>query len=262
MKRHLLSMLAELIATVFAVLCLVLLSPAAKADIGSKLLKEAPGLDKAVAHRALKAVACSSRNGRKPKVLIVIDMAKPATKKRLYAFDLANDRLVTTALVSHGKGSDPAFTGIPKQFGNEVNSGMTSLGLYQVAEAYEGKHGLSRRLDGLMRGFNDKARQRAVVMHSSNYVKPGSVGRSLGCPAVEPETLATLEAAGLSGALLYIDGPDSELAKAVETCGASYKARPGQSNPIKTKESNDPLSISPWFGTTCSMFDPFLGGAL
>jgi hypothetical protein len=260
MKKHLLSMLGEALATLFCVGCLVMLAPVARADIGERMISEAPELDKNVAKRAAKAVACSSKNGVRPKILIVVDMAKPATKKRLYAFDLVNSRLVTTALVSHGRGSDPAYTGIPKQFGNEVNSGMTSLGLYQVAEAYQGKHGLARRLDGLTRGFNDKARQRAVVMHSSKYVNPGAVGRSLGCPAVQPETLAMLERAGLTGALLWIDYPDKDLAKAVETCGASYKYKPAPSkrDPGKKNDEDGAVELSRWFGTTCNLFDPFL----
>ena len=263
MKKHFLSMLGEGLATLAVVSLLVLVAPAAKADIGNRLLSEAPGLDKSVAKRAAKAVRCSTKNGSEPKMLIVVDMSKPATKKRLYAFDLKANKLVTTALVAHGKGSDPNFTGVPKTFGNEVNSGMTSLGLYQVAEAYYGKHGAARRLDGLTRGFNDRARQRAVVIHSSKYVKPGAVGRSLGCPAVEPATLDLLEKAGLSGALLWIDGRDKELERAVETCGASYKAKPTKEAKQKSKQTDDgteePVELSPWFGTTCTLRNVFLG---
>ena len=48
-------------------------------------------------------------------------------------------------------------------------------------------------MDGLEPGFNDLARQRAIVIHSADYVDPswisrhGRIGRSHGCPAVRPE---------------------------------------------------------------------------
>ena len=61
---------------------------------------------------------------------------------------------------------------------------------YATGEVYQGKHGLSLRLDGLEYGINDNARNRAVVIHGADYVSEkfanaqGRLGRSLGCPAV------------------------------------------------------------------------------
>ncbi|MCS7074481.1 MAG: murein L,D-transpeptidase catalytic domain family protein, partial [Bacteroidia bacterium] len=48
----------------------------------------------------------------------------------------------------------------------------------------------SVRLDGLEPGFNDFARERAIVIHAADYVsinflrKHKRIGRSWGCPAV------------------------------------------------------------------------------
>ena len=48
----------------------------------------------------------------------------------------------------------------------------------------------------MKKGINDKAYERAIVVHGAAYVNPslipaqGYIGRSLGCPAV-PEKLAT-----------------------------------------------------------------------
>lgn len=240
MKRILLSAIGEVLGTLACIGLLVIAVPVkAAGDVSERLTREAPTLDKQVAKRAAQALRCAVGHGKTPDMLIVVDMARPATRERLFAFDLKDDRLVTKALVTHGKGSDPKFTGTPNVFGNEQNSNMTSLGLYRVAEAYHGKHGLARRLDGLTRGFNDKARARAVVMHSSNYVKKGSVGRSLGCPAVQPETLALLEREGLDNAVLYIDGPDQNLAKAVANCKAAYRYESTAKAKTKKEDETD-----------------------
>ena len=42
-----------------------------------------------------------------------------------------------------------------------------------TADTYVGKNGYSLRLDGLDRGFNDRARDRAIVMHGAPYVERG-----------------------------------------------------------------------------------------
>jgi hypothetical protein len=53
-----------------------------------------------------------------------------------------------------------------------------------------GQNGYSLRMDGLDRGFNDRARERALVIHGAPYVNEslaksqGRIGRSWGCPAV------------------------------------------------------------------------------
>jgi len=58
-----------------------------------------------------------------------------------------------------------------------------------------GGKGFSLKLDGLEQGYNDKARERAVVIHEAEYVseswikKYGRLGRSQGCPAL-PKALS------------------------------------------------------------------------
>lgn len=179
----------------------------------------AKGLSPLVAQRALAALSCASAPGQTIDKLIVVDMNMSSRRKRLWAFDLkGGPKLILNARVAHGSGSDPDGDGIANRFSNIEGSNMTSLGLYRIAEAYEGKNGLSRRLDGLLDRFNSRARERAVVMHPSNYVRPGHVGRSQGCPAVSQDTMDALEKAGLSNAVLWIDGPDRELDTTVVEC--------------------------------------------
>lgn len=187
----------------------------------------APRLDGQVARRALDAVVCAEEDGVVVNKLLVVDMSMPANKKRLWAFDRSDGsfRLILEARVAHGSGSDPDGDGRAQRFSNIEGSNMTSLGLYRIAERYQGKNGWSRKLDGLFAGFNSRARERSVVMHPSSYVGPGHVGRSHGCPAVNQSTMDALEAAGLSNAILWIDGPDKTLAHEVQACASKHKQR-------------------------------------
>ncbi|WP_081974978.1 murein L,D-transpeptidase catalytic domain family protein [Novilysobacter arseniciresistens] len=181
-----------------------------------------PTLKPAVAERAASAILCAEDAGEEVDKLIVVDMGMKSTDKRMWAYDLSGEKpkLILNALVAHGSGSDRNGDGRADKFSNTPNSHMTSLGLYKIAEAYHGKNGLSRKLDGLFKRFNSNARDRAVVMHPSGYVNPGHVGRSQGCPAVNQKTMDALERAGLNNAVLWIDGPDQALADELAACAA------------------------------------------
>lgn len=190
------------------------------------LVALAPKLNPDVAHRAIKATLCAQDQGLAVDKLLVVDMSVRSRSKRLWAFDVsdpANPVLVLHERVAHGSGSDPSGTGRAQAFSNTPDSHQTSLGLYRVAEAYEGVHGGSRRLDGLFDGFNSNARNRAIVMHPSHYVRDDHVGRSQGCPAVSYESMAALEEAGLDKAVLWMDGPDKQLGQDVAQCSRARR---------------------------------------
>lgn len=220
--------------------------------LADELTTLAPELKKEVAVRATEAMECAS-NGQKPQLLIVADMSLPSNKKRLWAFELdKTPELVVRDFVAHGRGSDPQGRGITSRFSNTPDSGMTSLGLYRVAEQYKGKHGLSRRLDGLMKGLNDQARARAVVLHPSDYVRPGHVGRSLGCPAVREKVLVELERAGLGDAMLWIDGGDTKvIEKALAKCTVKKRIRKSLPKPTVLAHNTKDGLIWPPFGRLC-----------
>jgi hypothetical protein len=161
------------------------------AGLSDSLARVAPGLDRQVLQHAVAAMQCAINHGADPaRRLAVIDYSLPSTAKRLWIFDLERKRLVLHDLVAHGRQSGENHA---RRFSNVVDSYQSSLGLFRTAESYRGKHGYSLRMDGLEPGVNDRARERAIVIHGAAYVDPrlastqGRIGRSLGCPAVRPQ---------------------------------------------------------------------------
>ena len=116
---------------------------------------------------------------------------RKSSAKRLFIIDMQKMEIVVNTLVAHGRNSGVLFA---KNFSNKNNSYQSSLGFYITGEIYKGKHGMSLQLTGIETGINDKAKQRAIVMHGADYVNEGLIhsqgyiGRSQGCPAV-PEKL-------------------------------------------------------------------------
>lgn len=145
------------------------------------------------------------------KPLTVIDFTLPSTEKRMWIIDMADGAVLHFGYVSHGRNSGNV---IAQKFSNINSSYMSSLGFYLTAETYHGKHGYSLRLDGLEKGFNDKARERAIVIHGADYAKEefinqtGRLGRSLGCPAVPQEIAQDLIDLIKENSLLFIFGKD------------------------------------------------------
>ena len=141
------------------------------------------GMSRTTQAHANQALECSRRLGRSPDLIIVADMRLPSSAKRLWAIDTKTGETILRTEVSHGRGSDPNRQGRAQVFSNTPGSLMTSVGLYSIAEPYKGKDGAvatRRRLDGLMPGFNDNARARAVVLHPAKYVRDGWAGHSEG----------------------------------------------------------------------------------
>jgi hypothetical protein len=146
-------------------------------------------IDGNVFELALRATECAVRSGAidAPSTLTVIDYSRPSTAKRMWVFDLQSRELLYEELVAHGQGSGE---NLATRFSNEPETHTSSLGLFVTQESYVGKNGYSLRLDGLDEGFNDRARERAIVMHGAPYVSDdfvktqGRLGRSWGCPAL------------------------------------------------------------------------------
>jgi len=173
---------------------------------------------------ALDAASCAVRTGAvsAPETLTVIDYSKPSSERRLWVFDLKAKELVYEELVAHGQGSG---ANMATQFSNEDESHQTSLGLFVTRDTYVGKNGYSLRLDGLDRGVNDRARDRAIVMHGAPYVSEqfvkanGRLGRSWGCPAISAVVAKQMIDRVKGGGLVFAYYPDAKLLKTSKYLG-------------------------------------------
>jgi hypothetical protein len=157
-------------------------------DMKQLLTHEAPNLNPLVVKKVLTTLKCAKEfNVEHNHILTLIDYSLPSNKKRFWVFDIKEKKLLFHTYVSHGIKSGALLT---NYFSNKYNSKASSIGVYQTLKAYYGRDGLSLRLDGLDRSFNDNASNRAVVMHSGWYVEErfikryGRPGRSWGCPAL------------------------------------------------------------------------------
>jgi hypothetical protein len=192
-----------------------------RADIGT--------LDPRVFELALAAASCAVRSGdiENLATLTVIDYSRPSTDKRLWVFDVRARALRYEELVAHGSGSGGNMA---TSFSNEPDTHQSSLGLFKTENTYVGRNGYSLRLQGLDKGFNDRAYERAIVMHGAPYVsedvarRQGRLGRSWGCPAlrsgVAREVIDSLKGSGLIFAY-YPDQRWLQSSAYLGDCGAS-----------------------------------------
>lgn len=142
-------------------------------------------------------------------VLTICDFSQSSAKKRMYIIDVANGKVLYNTYVAHGKNSGLDYA---TRFSNKMESLQSSLGFYVTKATYSGKHGLSLKLDGQDRGWNDKAEQRAVVVHGAEYIgssrrEAAYMGRSFGCPAVPQQQAATVINFIKNGTCLFIYHP-------------------------------------------------------
>lgn len=221
-------MIGRLITTglVLATLAALPAARASQPDLVTRLLPLAPGLDPDVLKLALGAMNCATQGSADAiaRRLAVIDYSRPSAEQRLWVFDLAAMKLLHVERVAHGRGTGENLS---ERFSNRPGSHQSSLGLFRTSETYDGANGYSLRLDGLDPGFNDRARERAIVMHGAPYVSDatvkvrGGVGRSHGCPAVRQEIARTLIDALKGGQYLFAYYPDSQWLRrsALLACG-------------------------------------------
>ena len=118
-------------------------------------------------------------------------------------------------------------------FSNQPRSRQSSLGLFRTEEVYFGKYGESLRLEGLEPGVNDRAMERAIVMHAAPYVSPwvvttfGRLGRSWGCPALDRAVSGRVidRIKGGTAVFAYYPDPQWLLASRFLRCGPQVASR-------------------------------------
>lgn len=144
-------------------------------------------------------------------LLTIVDFSQPSSNKRLYVLDLLAGKILFNTYVAHGRRSGGEYA---TSFSNKNRSNKSSLGFYITRNTYHGVDGLALRLQGLDKGFNDKALARGVVLHGSWYVNEqylnsnGLLGRSLGCPAVPMAEHEQIISSIKEGSCLFMYYPD------------------------------------------------------
>jgi len=139
----------------------------------------------------------------------IVDFSKPSSEPRFYVVDLASGA-VESHLVCHGRGSDPAHSGYLERFSNDFGSYASSNGAYTTGDYYQGKYGLSLRVDGLD-WSNSNADARAIVIHNAWYAEPemiqahGMLGRSEGCFAMPKTSQYAVMRKLAGGRMIYAD---------------------------------------------------------
>ncbi|WP_281636274.1 murein L,D-transpeptidase catalytic domain family protein [Flavobacterium marginilacus] len=148
----------------------------------------------------------------KSNILTLVDFSLSSNLKRLWVIDLSSNLILLQTLVAHGRNTGEEFA---NTFSNTPESFKSSLGFYVTGEVYKGKHGISLKLDGLDKGLNDNARDRAVVLHGADYVSESFIknhkrlGRSQGCPAVPVEYVSEIITMIKGQSCLYIYHPSN-----------------------------------------------------
>lgn len=146
----------------------------------------------------------------KTNILSICDLSQSSRNKRLYILDMEQKTVLVNTYVAHGRNSGTEFA---RSFSNSVSSHKSSLGFYITQGTYYGNNGLSLKIRGMERGFNDHALSRNIVVHGSQYVGPDFLemnqfcGRSYGCPAVPADESEEIIDLIKEGSCLFIYHP-------------------------------------------------------
>jgi len=176
------------------------------------------GLEEKVLEYALKGQEKLEAAGkiRNAGILSICDFSQSSRKKRLYVIDLESRKVVMNTYVAHGRNSGSEYA---TSFSNTPESHKSSLGFYVTENTYYGEHGLALKIRGLDKGFNDRAWDRAIVIHGAKYADDRFLranpflGRSFGCPAIPYKDSEELINTIKGGTCLFIYHPTQKYLK-------------------------------------------------
>jgi hypothetical protein len=167
------------------------------------------GLNPVLFQKAKAALDSHRYQARARDVMGIVDFSKASSEARFHLVDLMNGT-VESHLVAHGRGSDPDHSGFVERFSNAFGSYATSNGAYTTGDYYEGKYGLSMKVQGLD-WSNSNAEARAIVIHNAWYAEPemiaqhGKLGRSEGCFAFSRASQWDVMRRLAGGRMIYAD---------------------------------------------------------
>jgi len=174
------------------------------------------GLSRDIFNLAIKGLKKLDSDGKlnNPNIVTIVDYSQSSNKKRLYVIDLKNKKLLFNTYVAHGRNTGAEYA---KSFSNDEGSYKSSLGFYITEHPITGSHtGFSLLIDGVEKGFNDHAVQRAIIIHAAEYAtenfikKYGRLGRSYGCPSLPPEMNKPIIDAIKGGTCLFLYNPNKD----------------------------------------------------
>jgi hypothetical protein len=157
--------------------------------------------------QAMQKISSSLKN---PDIITIADFSQSSNAKRLYVIDLRCQEILFQTYVAHGQNSGGEFA---TSFSNKSGCHKSSLGCFVTLDPYQGENGLSLRIEGMDRGINDRAFDRAVVIHGADYVSEkfihdnNRLGRSYGCPAIPVELTSSIINTIKGGSCIFIYHP-------------------------------------------------------
>lgn len=167
------------------------------------------GINPQLLERARAALARHGASIRYRDTIGVVDFSLPSADPRFHLVDLLAGR-VDSYRVAHGSGSDPMHSGFLEHFSNDFGSHASSSGTYTTADTYQGKYGLSMKVDG-RDWTNNNANARAIVIHNAWYAEDdmvpahGKLGRSEGCFAFSRASQYQVMNRLAGGRMIYAD---------------------------------------------------------
>jgi hypothetical protein len=144
--------------------------------------------------KSFDACSFAKKNGYNSSICFMIDMSLPSGQNRFFVYNMSEDSILQSGLVTHGRCNQIWLEG--RKYSNVPGCGCSSLGKYKIGYSYQGTFGLAYKLHGLER-TNNNAFKRFVVLHSHDCVPENEVKdeicQSDGCPTVSPQFLLQLK---------------------------------------------------------------------
>lgn len=164
-------------------------------NFNKRLYEEDNSIADALRFKTVSAKQFTKKNGYNQQVCFLIDMKIRSGSNRFFVYDLKNNSVLKSGVVTHGRCNERWLVG--RKYGNEPGCGCTSLGKYKIGHAYMGRFGLAYKLHGLD-STNNNAFKRFVVLHAHDCVPENEVWSDIcqsdGCPTVSPAFLQELKA--------------------------------------------------------------------